>query len=132
SDCFPRFLTEGVRRDRAVGRRSERTLVERGDEGSEELPLADAPGGRAVHREIERVGEGSSEEFGPVVQRLQDVRRVSASLLADDVEDACFLRIVAFFETPQSHGNPSRPASSRSSPAATATETVCSKITSSE
>jgi hypothetical protein len=132
SDRLPDLLAERVRRDRAVGRRSEWTLADRRDERCEELALADAPVGRAVHRQIERLGKGASEELGPVVERLQDVRWLRASLSPDELEDLCLLRIVAVLETSQPHGSTFSPASSRSRPAATATETVCSKMTSSE
>src|SRR6185312_432166 len=103
-----------------------------GDECCEELALADAPVGRAVHRQIERVGKGASEELGPVVKRLQDVGWFRASLSPDGIEDDCLLGIVAVLESSQPHGSTASPAFNRSRPAATATETVCSKMTSSE
>jgi hypothetical protein len=132
SDRLPDPLAERVRRDRAVGSRSERTLADRRDECCEELALANAPVGRAVHCQIERLGKGASEELGPVVERLQDVRWLRASLSPDQLEELRLLRIVAVLETSQPHGSTFSPASSRSRPAATATETVCSKMTSSE
>src|SRR5262249_21508266 len=98
----------------------------------EELTLADAPVGRPVHRQVERVGEGTSEELGPVMECLEDVGRLRASLRADQLESVRLLRIVALLEAAQPHGSTFKPASSRARPAATATETVCSKMTSSE
>lgn len=132
SDGLPDLLAQRVRRDRAVGRRSERTLVDRGHERCEELPFANAPVGRAVHRQLQRVRKGPAEELGPIVERLQDVGRLGASLTPDQLEDLRLARMVAVLETSQPHGSASRPAFSRSRPAATATETVSSKMTSSE
>ena len=131
-DRLPDLLAERVRRDRAVRPRSERTLADRGHECREELALADAPVGRPVHSQIERVGKRSSEELGPVVKRLQNVGRICASLRTDELEDLRLSRIVAVLESAQPHGSTSSPARSLSRPAATATETVCSKMTSSE
>ena len=42
-DRLPDLPADCVRRDRAVGVRSEGTLIERGDERSEELALASGP-----------------------------------------------------------------------------------------
>ena len=113
--------------------RSERTLADRGNERREELALADAPVGRAVHRQIERVGKGASEELRPVVKRLQDVRWLRSSLSPDGIEDDCLLRDRG---RPRDERNltGAPPARLRAAlrPAATATETVCSKMTSSE
>jgi hypothetical protein len=68
-DRVPDLFADCVRRDRAVGVRSERTLVEGGDERSEELALAGRPIRWAAHREVESVGEGAPEQLGPVVER---------------------------------------------------------------
>jgi len=131
SNGFPDLPAEGVRRDRAVGTRSERALIEGGDECREELALPDAPVGRAVHREIERVRERPSEELRPVVESLEDIRRLDTSLTSDELEDLSLLGIVTHLETSQPHGSTSRPARNRFRPAATATETVASKMMSS-
>jgi len=97
-DSLPDLLAERVRRDRAVGRRSERTLADRGNERREELTLAGAPVGRAVHRHLERFREGASEKLRPVVERLQDVRWVRSPLSPDGIEDDRLLGIVTFLE----------------------------------
>jgi hypothetical protein len=68
-DRLPDFLADCVRRDRAVGVRSEGTLVEGGHERREELAFAGGPVRRAAHREVESVGERAPEELGPVVER---------------------------------------------------------------
>src|SRR5207302_2984822 len=114
---LPDFLTECVRRDRAVGVRSERALVERRDERGEQLALAVAPIGRPAHREIERVGVRLAEELRAIVQRLHDTERPL------DLD-----RVYAG----EPHARVSNAASSRSKPAAVAAETVRSKISSSE
>src|SRR5712691_2628046 len=122
-DRLPDLPADCVRRDRAVGVRSERTLVEGGDERSEELAFAGRPIRRAAHREVERVGERAPEELGPVVERPQNAAWLAAQALAQlarpRIDDA------------EPHESVPSPASSRSRPAATAAETVCSKISSS-
>ena len=70
-----RLLTENVRRDRAVARRSEGTLVERGDERREELPLGFRPVRLAAHGDVEHVRERPAEDLRPVVERLDHVAR---------------------------------------------------------
>ena len=122
-DRLPDFLADCVRRDRAVGIRSERALVERGNKGCEELALARRPVRRAAHRKVERIGERTPEEVGPIVEREQDAARLAAEAPAQ-LARACI-------DDGQPHESALSPASSRSRPAATAAETVCSKISSS-
>src|SRR4051794_10801323 len=69
-DRLPDLLTERIRRDRAVGARSEGALIEQRGEACEELALARCPLGWAAHRGLERVGERAAEELGAIEQRL--------------------------------------------------------------
>ena len=55
------LLSQRYRRDRAVGARSEGTLVEQRGEGREQLPLAGAPVRQPAHRTVDGVGERPPE-----------------------------------------------------------------------
>src|SRR5439155_4276535 len=78
---------EDVRRERAVGTCTERTMFERGHESGKQLALAARPVGRSPHREIECVRVRAAEEIGPVVERLQDAEGLGLALLADLLEN---------------------------------------------
>ena len=79
-----------------------------------------------------RSGVRAPEELGPIVEGLQDAGRLRAALRSDQLEHPSLRRIVAALDAVESHRRARRPASSRSRPAATAADTVCSKISSSE
>src|SRR4051812_46422562 len=81
-DRLPDFLTEGVRRNCAVGARSERALVEQRGEARKQLTLAGAPLGGAAHDAVELLGERTSEEVRPVEQRLHHPERLGAAPFA--------------------------------------------------
>ena len=131
-DCIPDLLAECVRRDRAVGSRSEQALVERGDEAREELSLTGSPVRRTAHGKVERLGKRAAEELRAIVEGLQDIGRLHTALRSDVIEDSSLSWIVTAVDAVEPHRRVSSPAFSRSMPAATAAETVYSKISSSE
>src|SRR5260221_564386 len=69
-DCLPDLVSERIRRNCAVGPRSERALAEQRRERREQLAFSGAPLRRAAHRGVEGLRERSSEELGAVHQRL--------------------------------------------------------------
>ena len=71
---LPDLVTERIRRDRGVGVRSERALLEVRDAAGEELALRRAPVGRAAHRDVERVRERSGRR-SPAGSRASSGRR---------------------------------------------------------
>ena len=77
-------------------------------------------------------GKRAPEELRPIVERLQDVGRLRAALRPDEVEDSSLGRVVTAVDALEPHRRVSSPAFRRSMPAATAADTVCSKISSSE
>src|SRR5262249_44638352 len=130
-DRLPDLLTERVRRDRAVGARSERALIEQRRERCEELALSRTPFGRTAHRLIEGVGERPSEEFGPVEERLHHAQRLCAASLANRLQDSCLRRIMPMIRDLEPHAITRCAASSLRNPSEMATVTVASKISSS-
>src|SRR4029079_2496460 len=74
-------VTEGVRRDRAVGLRSEGALVAERYERREELALGPRPLRRAFHHLLEQLTERLPEELGSVAERERDVGHVAVALL---------------------------------------------------
>ena len=74
------LVGKGVRRDRAVSFRSERTLVADGDERGEELALRLRPLGRALHHLLQELAERAPEELRPVAQGERDVGDVAVAL----------------------------------------------------
>src|SRR5581483_10470929 len=129
---LPQILAEGVRRDRAVGARSERALVEQRREAGEELALARRPVGRPAHDGVELLRERLAEELGPVEQRLDHAERLAAGALADLGEHRRRLAGVAVVDAVEpDHPITRSAASRRRSPSRIAAPTVCSKMTSS-
>src|SRR3954470_11613653 len=130
-DCLPDLISERIRRDRAVGARSERALVQERRKAGEELALARRPLGRAAHRRLERVGERPAEELRAIEQRLHDAERLVARALANHREHGGLLGCVAVLDDREPHPITSFARSRRRSPSPIAAATVCSKITSS-
>src|SRR5207249_7711310 len=131
-DRLPDLLTERVRRNCAVGARSEQTLVEPRGERREQLTLARAPLGWAPHHAIQRLRERKAEELGAVEQRLDDAERLVAAARPDLGEHGRLVRRVPAVDDGEPQPITCSAMSSRRSPSWIATATVCSKISSSE
>src|SRR5262249_53723459 len=123
---------ESVRRDRAVGARSERALPEQRREGREQLPLSRAPLRRTSHRDVQRLRERLAEELRPVEQRLDDAKWLGSRALSERLEHCGLRRRMTVVDDREPHPITSSATSSLRSPSAIATTTVCSKISSSE
>ena len=120
-DSVPDVLPERVRRDRAVGVQSEQALVECDANPANSSRSTGTPLGRAAHRDVELVGEPAAEHVGPIEQRLDHAERLGRRVIA--VQDSSLTSTTASLLI-TARGD-------AASPSATATATVCSKISSS-